>query len=110
MANGGGGFANDRAGRDEAPSAADDRAATARRIELLDRRGRELEDALVRLTGEHDALVARTRSLVERDMIELDRQIAAFEAAIAANQASVFWRVKNRLAKLVSRAPRRSAP
>lgn len=98
MAIDGGGFANGDGAPDE---------REARRIELLDQRGRELENALVRLTGEHDALIARARALVERDMVELDRQIAAFESAIAANQASVFWRVKNRLRKLVSRTPRR---
>jgi hypothetical protein len=101
MAMGGRGFANGDGATDERG------APAARRMELLDQRGRELEDALVRLTGEHDALVARTRALVERDTIELDRQIAAFESAIAANQASIFWRVKNRLAKLVRRTPRR---
>jgi hypothetical protein len=79
--------------------------AGERRVEILEQRGRELEDALVRLTAEHDALVARTKALLERDAADAERQIAAFESAIAATEASVFWRVRRRLAKLFARTP-----
>jgi len=77
--------------------------ALSARLRAAERREHELEDALVRLATANDRLVARARSLVDRDAADVERQITALDTAIAGTQASIFWRAKLRLASLLHR-------
>lgn len=72
-------------------------AAEHARSAALEEELRELRASLLRLSSEHAALRERTSRLLAEATEDTDRSIAAIEAAIAATQSSLFWRLKRKL-------------
>jgi uncharacterized coiled-coil protein SlyX len=75
------------------------------RAALLESRVSELQGALVERSVSRDALVARVRAVVDRELADTEREIDALNDAIAAVQASIFWRLKIRVANVLARRP-----